>query len=65
MTKLKEMKKSKPLEYQVNIVFDVRDHLYVARVPELENCHSHGSSPEEAAKFHQSGATQFQMKGAT
>lgn len=36
------------LEYQVNISFDPRDEIYVARVPELENCHSHGSSPEEA-----------------
>ncbi len=36
------------LEYQVNIAFDPRDSIYVARVPELENCHSHGSTPEEA-----------------
>jgi predicted RNase H-like HicB family nuclease len=37
-------------EYQVNISFDVKDQIYVARVPELENCHSHGNSPEEALK---------------
>ena len=36
------------LEYQVNIAFDARDKIYVARVPELENCHSHGATPEEA-----------------
>ena len=36
------------LEYQVNIAFDPRDKIYVARVPELENCHSHGATPEEA-----------------
>ena len=36
------------LEYQVNIVFDPRDGIYVARVPELENCHSHGDTPEQA-----------------
>mgnify|MGYP001562794811 CR=1 FL=1 len=34
-------------EYQINIVFDSRDEIYVARVPELENCHSHGKTPEE------------------
>lgn len=36
------------LEYQVNITYDPRDNLYVARVPELENCHTHGTTPEEA-----------------
>lgn len=41
-------KKHHVLEYQVTISFDPRDEIYVARVPELENCHSHGSSPEEA-----------------
>ena len=44
-------KKSAPaenLEYQVTIVFDPRDKIYVARAPELENCHSHGGTPEEA-----------------
>jgi len=40
--------KSETLEYQVNLVFDARDKIYVARVPELENCHSHGTTPEEA-----------------
>ncbi len=39
---------SEVLAYQVNIAFDPRDKLYVARVPELENCHSHGATPEEA-----------------
>ena len=43
-------KKSKmdTLEYQVNLSFDSRDNIYVARVPELENCHTHGATPEEA-----------------
>lgn len=43
-------KKSKleALEYQVNISFDSRDTIYIARAPELENCHSHGATPEEA-----------------
>lgn len=40
--------KAETLEYQVTIVFDPRDKLYVARAPELENCHSHGGTPEEA-----------------
>ena len=35
-------------EYQVNISYDARDNIYVARVPELDNCHSHGNTPEEA-----------------
>lgn len=36
--------------YQINISFDPRDKVYVARVPELENCHTHGDSPEEALR---------------
>jgi predicted RNase H-like HicB family nuclease len=43
-------KKQSELEYQVNIAFDPRDNIYVARVPELENCHTHGSTPEEALR---------------
>lgn len=39
---------SDALEYQVNIAFDPRDGIYVARVPELENCHTHGDTPEKA-----------------
>ena len=45
---MKKSKRSEVLEYQVNIAFDPRDKIYVARVPELENCHTHGSTPEEA-----------------
>jgi len=41
-------RKAHVLEYQVNISFDPRDEIYVTRVPELDNCHSHGSTPEEA-----------------
>lgn len=52
MVKKKKTKKQglklKGLEYQVNIIFDPRDDIYVARVPELENCHTHGSTPEAA-----------------
>ena len=36
------------LEYEVNIAFDPRDKVYVARAPELDNCHSHGPTPEAA-----------------
>ncbi len=38
------------LEYQVNIAFDPRDGIYVARVPELEGCHTHGDTPEQALR---------------
>lgn len=48
-SKLKR-KKRHELEYQVNIAFDPRDQIYVARVPELENCHTHGDTPEEALR---------------
>lgn len=41
-------KKTEILEYQVNLAYDPRDSIYVARVPELENCHTHGRTPEEA-----------------
>ena len=46
----KQRNKFESLEYQVNISYDSRDDIYVARVPELENCHTHGSTPEEAIK---------------
>jgi len=50
MAKNRAKKESKfdSLEYQVNLSFDPRDDIYVARVPELENCHTHGATPEEA-----------------
>ena len=35
-------------EYQVNITYDPRDKIFIAQVPELENCHTHGRTPEEA-----------------
>ncbi len=38
------------LEYQVQIYFDPRDDIYVAQVPELENCHTHGATPEDAIR---------------
>ena len=41
-------RKAEVLEYQVNIAFDPRDGIFVARVPELENCHTHGKTAEEA-----------------
>ena len=46
--KIKTSQKQKNLEYQVNIVFEPRDKIYVAIVPELDNCHTHGNTPEEA-----------------
>lgn len=46
--KTRASKKQKNLEYQVNITFDPRDKIYVAIVPELNNCHTHGNTPEEA-----------------
>jgi antitoxin HicB len=49
MSKLKKVKKDlSPIEYQINITFDPRDQIYVARVPELEHCQTHGTTPEEA-----------------
>ncbi len=45
---MRKKTKNPELEYQVNICFDARDDHYVARVPELENCHSHGETAEEA-----------------
>lgn len=51
MAKIKtgsKMRKVENLEYQVNLAYDSRDGIYVARVPELENCHTHGGTPEEA-----------------
>ena len=47
-SRFKKNKIEEVLEYQVNIAFDPRDNIYVAKVPELENCHSHGTTPEEA-----------------
>ena len=44
----KQYPKIETREYQVNVTFDPRDGIYVARVPELENCHTHGNTPEEA-----------------
>jgi predicted RNase H-like HicB family nuclease len=51
MAKIKAKgKKHGDLEYQVNISFDPRDNIYVARIPELENCQTHGSTPEAALR---------------
>ena len=44
--------KAEVLEYQVNIAFDPKDKIYVARVPELDNCHTHGSTPEFRTPLH-------------
>lgn len=44
-------KKHQVLEYQVNISFDSRDNIYVAQVPELEGCSTHGPTPEEALRM--------------
>jgi predicted RNase H-like HicB family nuclease len=45
---MKKQKSKSLLEYQVNIVFDPRDHIFVARVPELEHCQTHGATQEQA-----------------
>ena len=52
MAKMKKRQRNKfeSLEYQVNLSFDPRDQIYVARIPELENCHTHGATPEEAIR---------------
>ncbi len=34
--------------YMINIFWSEEDHCYMAEVPELEGCMSHGSSEEEA-----------------
>ena len=39
-----------PAEYQINICYEPRDKIFIARVPELENCQSHGKNPEQALK---------------
>jgi predicted RNase H-like HicB family nuclease len=46
--KNKHLAETELLEYQVNIAFDPRDNIFVAKVPELENCHTHGITAEEA-----------------
>jgi predicted RNase H-like HicB family nuclease len=46
------MKRKTPkLDYQINLRFDQRDNIYVAFVPELANCHSHGETPFEALEM--------------
>lgn len=48
--KQKSKAKVSALDYQINISYDSRDDIYVARVPELENCFSHGATPEKALR---------------
>ena len=48
MAKRKKLANEYSNEYQVNIVFDPRDNIYVARVPELQGCCSHGKSADAA-----------------
>lgn len=38
-------------EYKVEIAFSPEDEAFVARVPELPNCITHGDSQEEALKM--------------
>jgi Uncharacterized conserved protein len=40
----------KPLHYSINIYWSDRDQAYLANVPELPGCHTHGNTYEEALK---------------
>lgn len=40
----------KPLHYSINIQWSDRDQAYLANVPELPGCHTHGDTYEEALK---------------
>lgn len=42
------MKKGSP--YLINIVWSHEDRCYIAEVPELEGCMTHGKTPAEAAR---------------
>ncbi len=45
--KKKKTEKEQP-KYRVDIVWNPEDGCYVARVPELPNCQTHGNTMEEA-----------------
>ncbi len=49
--KKKILSKFPVTEYKVEIVFSSQDGVYVARIPELPGCASHGASQEEALKM--------------
>jgi predicted RNase H-like HicB family nuclease len=50
MTSAKTKKKSNSQpKYEVDIYWDADDEIYVARVPELKGCSSHGKTMAEAA----------------
>jgi predicted RNase H-like HicB family nuclease len=38
----------KPFHYSINIQWSDRDQAYLANVPELPGCHTHGDTYEEA-----------------
>ncbi len=40
----------KPLHYSIIIQWSDRDQAYLANVPELPGCHTHGENYEEALK---------------
>lgn len=40
----------KTYAYLINILWSDEDGFYIAEVPELEGCMTHGKTPEEAAK---------------
>ena len=42
------MKKISP--YLINIVWSCEDRCYIAEIPELEGCMTHGKTPVEAAR---------------
>ncbi len=50
-TKKKKAHKKLPInEYKVEIIFSPEDEAFVARVPELAGCATHGNTQEEALK---------------
>jgi predicted RNase H-like HicB family nuclease len=46
----KEKRETKDLKYQVRISWSKKDGVYVAEVPELAGCATHGATYEEAAR---------------
>lgn len=50
MAKAKKNKKRWPQEYPFVLSYDPHENIYIARAVDLPNCHTDGSSPEEAVK---------------
>ncbi len=45
--------------YLINIIWSEEDQLYIAEIPELEGCMSHGKTPEQALKNAQDAITSW------